>query len=58
MNPYVGEIADFVAAIRDGRPPEVDGAEGLRNVELLCEAAPLAVSGSGFRARASRAPRS
>ncbi len=44
VNPYVGEIADFVAAIRDGRPPEVDGAEGLRNVELLCQAAPLAAS--------------
>ena len=34
-NPFAGEIADFVAAVRDGRPPEVDGGEGLRNVELL-----------------------
>ncbi len=34
-NPYVGEIEDFAAAIGDGRPPEVDGCEGLRNVELL-----------------------
>ncbi len=35
-NPYIGEIEDFAAAIRDGRQPEVDGREGLRNVELLC----------------------
>ena len=34
-NPYVGELEDFVAAIRDRRAPEVDGAEGLRNVELM-----------------------
>lgn len=34
-NPYVGEIRDFVASIIENRPPEVDGAEGLRNVELL-----------------------
>jgi len=34
-NPFVGEMEDFVAAIVDGRAPEVDGAEGLRNVELL-----------------------
>ena len=38
FNPYVGEIADFVAAIRHGRPPEVDGIEGLRNVDLLLRA--------------------
>jgi len=37
-NPYAGEIKDFVAAIEEGRPPEVDGAEGLRNVELLVAA--------------------
>jgi 1,5-anhydro-D-fructose reductase (1,5-anhydro-D-mannitol-forming) len=37
-NPYVGEIEDFVSAIRQGRPPEVDGVEGIRNVELLVEA--------------------
>ncbi len=36
-DPYVGEIDDFARAVRDGRPPEVDGAEGLRNVELLEE---------------------
>ena len=34
-NPFVGEIEDFAAAVAEGRPPEVDGAEGLRNVELL-----------------------
>lgn len=38
-NPYVGEIEDFVAAIHQGRPPEVDGIEGTRNVELLVAAA-------------------
>lgn len=38
LNPYAGEIADFVAAVRDGRPPEVDGREGLRNVETLVAA--------------------
>jgi 1,5-anhydro-D-fructose reductase (1,5-anhydro-D-mannitol-forming) len=41
VDPYEGEIADFVAAIRGDRSPEVDGHEGLRNVELLVEAAPL-----------------
>jgi len=38
-NPFVGEITDFVAAIRGQRQPEVDGNEGLRNVELLVRAA-------------------
>lgn len=42
VNPFAGEIADFVAAVREGRDPEVPGAEGLRNVELLLEAAPRA----------------
>lgn len=36
-NPYVGEMLDFAAAIRDERAPEVDGREGRRNVELLLE---------------------
>ncbi len=36
-NPYVGEVLDFAAAIRDERAPEVDGREGRRNVELLLE---------------------
>lgn len=35
VNPYIGEIQDFVNAIREGRNPEVDGKEGARNVELL-----------------------
>ncbi len=34
-NPYVGELEDFADAIRTGRPPEVDGIEGLRNIELM-----------------------
>ena len=37
-NPYVGEIEDFVAAIREGRAPEVDGREGAANVDLLLKA--------------------
>ncbi len=37
-DPYAGEIRDFVAAIEDHRKPEVDGREGLRNVELLAQA--------------------
>jgi predicted dehydrogenase len=37
-NPYVGEIADFVAAVTEGRAPEVDGREGLRNVATLVAA--------------------
>ena len=37
-NPYVGEIQDFVDAIRNDRDPEVNGEEGLRNVELLLRA--------------------
>ena len=37
QNPYVGELADFASAVREGRPPAVDGREGLRNVELLEE---------------------
>ena len=34
-NPFAGEIRDFIASIRDKRPPEVDGREGLRNVQIL-----------------------
>jgi len=37
-NPYAGEIADFVAAITEGRAPEVDGREGLRNLATLVAA--------------------
>jgi 1,5-anhydro-D-fructose reductase (1,5-anhydro-D-mannitol-forming) len=38
INPYVAEIADFVAAVREARDPEVAGAEGARNVEILLAA--------------------
>ena len=34
-NPFVGEIRDFVDSIRDKRPPQVDGREGLRNIQIL-----------------------
>ncbi len=37
VDPYRGELEDFAAAVRQGRAPEVDGGEGLRNVELLVE---------------------
>jgi predicted dehydrogenase len=37
-DPYVGEIRDFVSAVRNDRDPEVSGEEGLRNVELLLQA--------------------
>jgi predicted dehydrogenase len=37
-DPYNGEIRDFVAAIEDHRKPEIDGREGLRNIELLDQA--------------------
>jgi len=37
-NPFVGEIVDFVAAVAEGRAPEVDGREGLRNVATLVAA--------------------
>ncbi len=40
INPYEGEIKDFVGAIENDREPEVAGEEGLRNVEILEEAAP------------------
>lgn len=36
-NPYVGEVLDFVRAIRDDATPAVDGREGRRNVELLLQ---------------------
>lgn len=37
-NPYVGEVRDFVRAVEEDRKPEVDGEEGLRNVDLLLRA--------------------
>ena len=38
IDPYAGEIADFAAAAREGRSPEVDGREGHRNVAILLAA--------------------
>jgi 1,5-anhydro-D-fructose reductase (1,5-anhydro-D-mannitol-forming) len=35
VDPYAGEIADFADAVARDRAPEVDGREGLRNVEIL-----------------------
>ena len=40
QDPYIGEMRDFVAAVRDYREPEVSGAEGLRNIEILANACP------------------
>lgn len=40
VNPYEGEIEDFIKAIEEDRGPEVPGEEGLRNVEMLEKAAP------------------
>ncbi len=37
-DPYQGELQEFIDAIRHRRAPAVDGAEGLANVRLLCEA--------------------
>ena len=41
VNPYAGEIRDFVRAARSGEPPAAPGEVGLRNIEVLLEAAPL-----------------
>ena len=40
VNPFVGEVEDFANAVEERRAPEVDGAEGLRNVELLAGISP------------------
>ena len=37
-NPFLGELSDFVEAVKEGRSPEVDGLEGKKNVELLTQA--------------------
>ena len=37
-NPFAGEVEDFVRAVAEDRAPEVDGAEGARNVSLLLDA--------------------
>lgn len=39
VNPYEGEIADFVRAVEQGGELEVPGTEGLKNVEILAQAA-------------------
>jgi predicted dehydrogenase len=40
QDPFAGEVADFVRAVEEGTDPEVNGEEGVRNTELLAEAAP------------------
>lgn len=36
VDPYQGELQDFVDAVAQGRAPEVGGDEGLANVRWLC----------------------
>ena len=38
LNPYVGEIKNFVSAIGGNTRVEVSGQEGLRNIEILLQA--------------------
>ena len=40
VDPYVGEIQDFVSAITDGKEPEVSGEAGRENIELLTRICP------------------
>jgi predicted dehydrogenase len=35
VEPYAAQIADFVAAVRDGRPPLVDGAEARKALVVV-----------------------
>lgn len=37
-DPYLGEIEDFAAAVRDDRAPEVDGEMGAKNTAILVKA--------------------
>lgn len=37
VDPYQGELQDFVDAILEDRAPEVDGEEGLSNIRWLCQ---------------------
>ncbi|MCB1512142.1 MAG: Gfo/Idh/MocA family oxidoreductase [Hyphomicrobiaceae bacterium] len=37
-DPYLGEIEDFAAAVRDDRAPEVDGEMGRKNTAILVQA--------------------
>ena len=38
LNPYVGEIQNFVDAIAGNTRVAVSGAEGIRNIEILLQA--------------------
>lgn len=38
VNPYAVQIADFVAAVREGRDPDADAAAGILNAEWLGQA--------------------
>ena len=38
VNPFRSEVEDVARAVAQGREPEVDGAEGARNVALLLQA--------------------
>jgi predicted dehydrogenase len=42
-------IDDFVAAIREGRPPRVTGEDGLRAVEIVAAAYESAQTGQVVR---------
>jgi 1,5-anhydro-D-fructose reductase (1,5-anhydro-D-mannitol-forming) len=41
VNPYAGEIEDFVTSVIENRDPEVSGTEGRRNTELLSNISPI-----------------
>lgn len=38
VNPYAAQIADFVAAVREGRDPDADAAAGTLNADWLAQA--------------------
>ena len=35
MNPFLGEVADFVEAVQQHRPPGATLEDGLRNVAIM-----------------------
>jgi hypothetical protein len=43
------ELYDFLAAVRDGRPPEIDGLEGLRYVAVCLACYESHVAGGPVR---------
>jgi predicted dehydrogenase len=47
VEPYAAQIADFVAAVREGRPPLVDGAEA-RKALVVVEALYRSASAGGW----------